>query len=129
MMHQGLQKRKETIVDNIVSQIDEDDVIITFGESKRITEAFVKAAEQFNPSQDEDFVAPFRVIVIGGRPKKNNENMLRRLVEKKVSCSIAPINALPFVMEVGCCWLDLGVVGYEGVCVCCCYASEWLCPC
>ena len=87
-------------MDNLVRQIDDDDVIITFGESKRITEAFVKAAELFNEHNEEDYVAPFRVVVIGGRPKQNNENMLRRLVEKRVSCSIAPINALPFVMEV-----------------------------
>ena len=119
-----MQKRKETIVDNIVNQIDEDDVIITFGESKRITEAFVKAAELFNPSQDEDYVAPFRVIVIGGRPKKNNENMLRRLVEKKVGCSIAPINALPFVMEVFIdSFLILFIVCYKGFSICCCYVS------
>lgn len=98
MKEQGLQKRKETIVDNLVSQIDDDDVIITFGESKRITEALVKAADLFTNGRGD--VAPFRVIVIGGRPKQNNENMLRRLVERKVSCSIAPINALPYVMEV-----------------------------
>lgn len=98
MNEQGLQKRKETIVDNLVSQIDDDDVIITFGESKRITEALVKAADLF--ANGRDTIAPFRVIVIGGRPKQNNENMLRRLVERKVSCSIAPINALPYVMEV-----------------------------
>ena len=60
----------------------------------------MKAAELFAKERGEDEEAPFRVIVIGGRPKQNNENMLRRLVEKKVSCSIAPLNALPFVMEV-----------------------------
>lgn len=87
-------------MDNLVHQIDDDDVIITFGESKRITDAFVKAAELFNKYHDGENETPFRVIVIGGRPKQNNENMLRRLVEKNVSCSIAPINALPFVMEV-----------------------------
>ena len=101
-------------------------MIITFGESKRITEAFVKAADLFNQHNEEDFVAPFRVVVIGGRPKQNNENMLKRLVEKKVSCSIAPINALPFVMEVSEC-RGLRLVCDEGVCVCCGHVSEWIC--
>ena len=55
-------------MENLVQQIDEGDVIVTFGESSRITEAFVKAAAQFNRRERSDASIPFRVVVIGGRP-------------------------------------------------------------
>ena len=86
-------------MENLVQQIDEGDVIVTFGESSRITEAFVKAAAQFNRRERSDASIPFRVVVIGGRPKQNNENTLRKLVKEHVPCTLAPLNALPYVLE------------------------------
>ena len=86
-------------MENLVKQIDEGDVIITFGESSRITEAFVKAAALFNKKSHSENFVPFRVVVIGGRPKQNNENTLRKLVKEHVPCTLAPLNALPYVLE------------------------------
>ena len=86
-------------MENLVEQIDEGDVIITFGESSRITEAFVKAAALFNKRNHSENAVPFRVVVIGGRPKQNNENTLRKLVKERVPCTLAPLNALPYVLE------------------------------
>lgn len=80
---------------HLMDMIDQDDVIVTFGESSRITEALVSVAAMWKGRK-----APFRVIVIGSRPKKSNENMLRRLVKESVPCTLAPLNALPYVMEV-----------------------------
>lgn len=86
-----LESKKKSIVECLIRQIEQDDVILTFGESERITEALVGAASK-KPRQ-------FRVVVIGGRPKQNNENMLRKLVQHHVPCTLAPLNALPFMME------------------------------
>ena len=47
-------------MENLVEQIDEGDVIITFGESSRITEAFVKAAALFNKRNHSENAVPFR---------------------------------------------------------------------
>ena len=80
---------------HLMDMIDQDDVIVTFGESSRITEALVSVAAMWKGRK-----APFRVIVIGSRPKKSNENMLRRLVKESVPCTLAPLNALPYVIEV-----------------------------
>ena len=69
----------------------------------------------------------FRVVVVGGRPKQNNENMLRKLVQHHVPCTLAPLNALPFIMETttkaivsasamlanGSAVADIGTVGVE----------------
>lgn len=93
---QGLRRNKEGVVKHLMEMIDQDDVIVTFGESSRITEALVSVAAKWKGRK-----APFRVIVIGSRPKKSNENMLRRLVKENVPCTLAPLNALPYVMEVG----------------------------
>ncbi|KAK8805950.1 hypothetical protein WA171_007036, partial [Blastocystis sp. BT1] len=87
-----LESKKKSIVECLIHQIEQDDVILTFGESERITEALVGAALQ-KPFRQ------FRVVVVGGRPKQNNENMLRKLVQHHVPCTLAPLNALPFIME------------------------------
>ena len=80
---------------HLMEMIDQDDVVVTFGESSRISEALVNVAAKWKGRK-----APFRVIVIGSRPKTSNENMLRRLVRENVPCTLAPLNALPYVMEV-----------------------------
>lgn len=114
----GMEDRKGKIVENLTRMIDEEDVIITFGESERITRAFIEAASNGRK---------FSVIVIGTRPKTTNENMLRKLVTNGVPCTLAPLNALPFLMETttkaivsasqvlanGSVIADIGTVGHE----------------
>ena len=90
-----LKENKEGVISHLIDMIDQEDVVVTFGESSRITEALERAATKWSGKK-----APFRVVVSGSRPKQNNENMLRRLVSKQVPCTLAPLNALPYVMEV-----------------------------
>lgn len=87
-----LESKKRSIVECLTRQIEVDDVVVTFGESERVTEALVAAARR-SPA------IRFRVVVIAGRPKINNDAMLRKLVQNRVACTLAPLNALPYVME------------------------------
>lgn len=87
-----LESKKRSIVECLTRQIEADDVLVTFGESERVTEALVAAARR-SPA------IRFRVVVIAGRPKINNDAMLRKLVQNRVACTLAPLNALPYVME------------------------------
>ena len=76
-----LESKKKSIVECLIHQIEQDDVILTFGESERITEALVGAALQ-KPFRQ------FRVVVVGGRPKQNNENMLHENDAARILCDL-----------------------------------------
>ena len=90
VLESGIKDRKDKTVNNIAHVIDNDDVILTLGESERIKRAFIRASQEGRK---------FSVIVIGTRPKTTNEDMLRQLVSKGIPCTLAPLNALPLLME------------------------------
>ena len=117
VLESGNKDRKDKTVTNIAHVIDNDDVILTLGESERIKRAFILASQEGRK---------FSVIVIGTRPKTTNEDMLRQLVSKGIPCTLAPLNALPLLMENttkaivsasqvlanGSIFADLGTVGF-----------------
>ena len=53
-----LESKKKSIVECLIRQIEQDDVILTFGESERITEALVGAKICFVNSFSIMFLAP-----------------------------------------------------------------------
>lgn len=104
-----LESKKKSIVECLIHQIEQDDVILTFGESERITEALVGAALQ-KPFRQ------FRVVVVGGRPKQNNENMLRKLCP-------APCSLHTGTSE--CASIYHGN-NHKSYCICFCDVGQWL---
>ncbi len=85
-------RRVGTVADKMENQIPEE---IKHKRFDKLKELFETQVEENN----KKYIGTIQKVLVEGT-SKNNENMLRRLVEKKVGCSIAPINALPFVMEV-----------------------------
>ncbi|XP_061367033.1 uncharacterized protein LOC133310153 isoform X2 [Gastrolobium bilobum] len=79
----------KVIVKNAVTKIRDGDVLLTYGSSSAVEMILLHAHE---------LGKQFRVVVVDSRPKLRGKLMLRRLVEKGLSCTYTHINAVSYIM-------------------------------
>ncbi|KAK7266745.1 hypothetical protein RIF29_19398 [Crotalaria pallida] len=78
------------IVKHAVTKIRDGDVLLTFGSSLAVEMLLLHAHE---------LGKQFRVVVVDSRPKLRGKLLLRRLVEKGLSCTYTHINAVSYIMH------------------------------
>ncbi|KAK7340782.1 hypothetical protein VNO77_21495 [Canavalia gladiata] len=80
----------KVIVKHAVAKIRDGDVLLTFGSSTAVELILLHAHE---------LGKQFRVVVVDSRPKLTGKLLLRRLMEKGVSCTYTHINAVSYIMH------------------------------
>ncbi|KAI3686605.1 hypothetical protein L1987_80285 [Smallanthus sonchifolius] len=78
------------IVIHAVTKICDGDVILTYGSSSLIEMIILRAHE---------LRRQFRVVIVDSRPNLEGQQLLRKLVEKGLSCTYTHINAVSYVMH------------------------------
>ncbi|XP_077287404.1 eukaryotic translation initiation factor 2B subunit delta [Arctopsyche grandis] len=86
-----IEKAGEAISNSVNEKIADGDVILTYGCSSLIEKILVDAVVY------SDKV--FSVVVVAANPWNEGREMLRRLTEKNINCSLVMISALSFVMR------------------------------
>ncbi|XP_076922826.1 translation initiation factor eIF2B subunit delta-like [Bidens hawaiensis] len=77
------------IVIHAVTKICDGDVILTYGSSSLI-EMIISRAHELKRQ--------FRVVVVDSRPNLEGQQLLRKLVEKGLSCTYTHINGISYIM-------------------------------
>ncbi|KAK7381119.1 hypothetical protein VNO78_33643 [Psophocarpus tetragonolobus] len=80
----------KVIVKHAVTKIRDGDVLLTYGSSSVVEMILLHAHE---------LGRQFRVVVVDSRPKLRGQLLLRRLVEKGLSCTYTHINAVSYIMH------------------------------
>ncbi|RYQ78993.1 hypothetical protein Ahy_Scaffold8g108476 isoform C [Arachis hypogaea] len=80
----------KVIVKHAVTKIRDGDVLLTYGLSSAV-EMILLHAHKLGKQ--------FRVIIVDSRPQLRGKILLRRLVEKGLSCTYTQINALSYIMH------------------------------
>ncbi|RDX85224.1 Translation initiation factor eIF-2B subunit delta, partial [Mucuna pruriens] len=80
----------KVIVKHAVMKIRDGDVLLTYGSSSVVEMILLHAHE---------LGRQFRVVVVDSRPKLRGQLLLRRLVEKGLSCTYTHINAVSYIMH------------------------------
>ncbi|KAL2329710.1 hypothetical protein Fmac_017291 [Flemingia macrophylla] len=80
----------KVIVKHAVTKIRDGDVLLTYGSSTAVEMVLVHAHE---------LGKQFRVVVVDSRPKLRGKLLLRRLVEKGLSCTYTHVNAVSYIMN------------------------------
>ncbi|KAL6623402.1 hypothetical protein ACP70R_033281 [Stipagrostis hirtigluma subsp. patula] len=80
----------EVIVQHAIKKIRDDDVLLTYG-SPSVVEMIFDRAHKLGKK--------FRVVVVDSRPNLEGQRLLRRLVEKGISCTYTHINAVSYIMR------------------------------
>ncbi|KAL2335300.1 hypothetical protein Fmac_016513 [Flemingia macrophylla] len=80
----------KVIVKHAVTKIRDGDVLLTYGSSSAVEMILLHAHE---------LGRQFRVVVVDSRPKHRGQLLLRRLVEKGLSCTYTHINAVSYIMH------------------------------
>ncbi|KAJ1412791.1 NagB/RpiA transferase-like [Sesbania bispinosa] len=80
----------KVIVKHAVTKIRDGDVLLTYGSSSAVEMILLHAHE---------LGKQFRVVVVDSRPKLRGQLLLRRLVEKGLSCTYTHINAVSYIMH------------------------------
>ncbi|XP_061364357.1 probable translation initiation factor eIF-2B subunit delta isoform X2 [Gastrolobium bilobum] len=80
----------KVIVKHAVTKIRDGDVLLTYGSSSAVEMILLHAHE---------LGKQFRVVVVDSRPKLRGKLLLRRLVEKGLSCTYTHINAVSYIMH------------------------------
>ncbi|KAK9091157.1 hypothetical protein Sjap_024334 [Stephania japonica] len=80
----------QAIVKHAVSKIRDGDVLLTYS-SSAVVEAILLYAH--------DHGKQFRVVIVDSRPKLEGQALMRRLVEKGLSCTYTHINAVSYIMH------------------------------
>lgn len=80
----------KVIMQQAATKIRDDDVLLTYGCSSVVEMALLYAHE---------LGKKFRVVIVDSRPKFEGQGLLRRLVEKGLSCTYTHINAVSYVMH------------------------------
>ncbi|KAL5167531.1 Translation initiation factor eIF-2B subunit delta [Glycine soja] len=80
----------KVIVKHAVTKIRDGDVLLTYGSSSAVEMILLHA---------HGLGKHFRVVVVDSRPKLRGKLLLRRLVEKGLSCTYIHINAVSYIMN------------------------------
>ncbi|KAL5153273.1 Translation initiation factor eIF-2B subunit delta [Glycine soja] len=80
----------KVIVKHAVTKIRDGDVLLTYGSSSAVEMILLHAHE---------LGKQFRVVIVDSRPKLRGQLLLRRLVEKGLSCTYTHINAVSYIMH------------------------------
>ncbi|XP_073122837.1 translation initiation factor eIF2B subunit delta-like [Henckelia pumila] len=80
----------KVIVKHAVTKIRDGDVLLTYA-SSTVVEMILSHAHELGKQ--------FRVVVVDSRPKLEGQKLLRRLVEKGISCTYTHINAVSYIMH------------------------------
>ncbi|XP_073018828.1 uncharacterized protein [Primulina eburnea] len=80
----------KVIVKHAVTKIRDGDVLLTYASSS-VVEMILSHAQELGKQ--------FRVVVVDSRPKLEGQKLLRRLVEKGISCTYTHINAVSYIMH------------------------------
>ncbi|PWA75185.1 initiation factor 2B-related protein [Artemisia annua] len=80
----------KVIIRHAVTKIRDGDVLLTYGSSS-LTEAILLHAHELRRQ--------FRVVIVDSRPNLEGQSMLRRLIEKGLSCTYTHINGVSYVMH------------------------------
>ncbi|KAI4352254.1 hypothetical protein L6164_006524 [Bauhinia variegata] len=80
----------KVIVKHAVTKIRDGDVLLTYGSSSAVEMTLLHAHE---------LGKQFRVVVVDSRPHLKGRLLLRRLVEKGLSCTYTHINAVSYIMH------------------------------
>ncbi|KAL8263128.1 hypothetical protein R6Q59_024477 [Mikania micrantha] len=81
---------EKQIVIHAVTKICDGDVILTYGSSSLIEMIMLHAHE---------LKRQFRVVIVDSRPNLEAQRLLRKLVEKGLSCTYTHINAVSYIMH------------------------------
>ncbi|XP_073296190.1 uncharacterized protein [Primulina huaijiensis] len=80
----------KVIVKHAVTKIRDGDVLLTYASSS-VVEMILSHAQELGKQ--------FRVVVVDSRPKLEGQKLLRRLVEKGISCAYTHLNAVSYIMH------------------------------
>ncbi|XP_073060740.1 translation initiation factor eIF2B subunit delta-like [Primulina eburnea] len=80
----------KVIVKHAVTKIRDGDVLLTYASSS-VVEMILSHAQELGKQ--------FRVVVVDSRPKLEGQKLLRRLVEKGISCAYTHLNAISYIMH------------------------------
>lgn len=80
----------KVIVRHAATKVRDGDVLLTYG-SSCVVEMIVLYAHKLGKQ--------FRVVIVDSRPKFEGRALLRRLVEKGLSCTYTHINAVSYIMH------------------------------
>lgn len=80
----------KVIVKHAVTKIRDGDVLLTYGSSSIIEMILLHAHE---------LRRQFRVVIVDSRPNLEGQKLLRKLVEKGLSCTYTHINAVSYIMH------------------------------
>ncbi|EYU39372.1 hypothetical protein MIMGU_mgv1a003004mg [Erythranthe guttata] len=80
----------KVIVKQAVTKIRDGDVLLTYASSSAVEMILLHAHE---------LGKQFRVVIVDSRPKLEGQKLLRRLVQKGISCTYTHINAVSYVMH------------------------------
>lgn len=80
----------KVIVNHAVTKIRDGDVLLTYGSSSLIESIILHAHE---------LRRQFRVVIVDSRPNLEGQQLLRRLVEKGLSCTYTHINGVSYIMH------------------------------
>jgi translation initiation factor eIF-2B subunit delta len=88
-IHGNIVTADKVIVNHAITKIRDGDVLLTYG-SPSVVEMI------FNLAHDAG--KKFRVVVVDSRPNLEGQRLLRRLVDKGISCTYTHINAVSYIM-------------------------------
>nr|XP_043607960.1 translation initiation factor eIF-2B subunit delta-like [Erigeron canadensis] len=80
----------QVIVEQAVTKIRDGDVLLTYGSSS-LVEMIMLHAHKLGRQ--------FRVVIVDSRPHFEGQQLLRRLVEKGLSCTYSHINGVSYIMH------------------------------
>ncbi|CAK9147828.1 unnamed protein product [Ilex paraguariensis] len=80
----------KVIVRHAVTKIRDGDVLLTYGSSSVVEMILLHALEHEKK---------FRVVVVDSRPNLEGQTLVRRLMEKGLSCTYTHINAVSYIMH------------------------------
>ena len=80
----------KVIIRHAVTKIRDGDVLLTYGSSSLIEAILLHAYE---------LRRQFRVVIVDSRPNLEGQSMLRRLIEKGLSCTYTHINGVSYIMH------------------------------
>lgn len=80
----------KVIIRHAVTKICDGDVLLTYGSSSLIEAILLHAYE---------LRRQFRVVIVDSRPNLEGQSMLRRLIEKGLSCTYTHINGVSYIMH------------------------------
>ncbi|GFP94792.1 translation initiation factor eif-2b subunit delta, partial [Phtheirospermum japonicum] len=84
---------EKAILEHGIANIVDDDVVLTFGtSSSSAVETILVHAHELGKVQ-------FRVVIVDSRPELQGQRLLRRLVEKGISCTYTHVSAVAYVMR------------------------------